>query len=1102
MVPSISDLTVVIDRDPPFMTVSMANDERVPVTAIGSVTLPVTTADGTCTSIALSNVFVVPGIASRLFSCRWGYEHDGIETLLNSDRCLSLPNGIRVPFINHGIHYAIEPCIEAALVANAPDSVYIVPPPGFDASVTRIVLPKRICHDVVLAATAGVLPASADLWHARFGHFGVARVHRTLSESKIDALRGFDTSSCTACLSVKRRKGHPSKPSDQPELKYFGQRIDSDIAGPFPESPHGFTHAINFVDRFSRLYAVYFLRGTKHPNVLHAAELFIKDHAYLLVHTRQRGCVDEWHTDNGPEFTSTDMERWAAEMQHRQSFSVPEVHETNPSAERCWGVLLRVTRAMLAHAGGDAHQATFWPFLMLAAVQRHNNLYSYGNQPAAIPIVKAGDASAATPLRRFRVLLCDCYVQIKPMELFDKLSPRRIPAIHLGFDARRRGYFVYVPNLERITTVSDIDFIEHSFTALAAVRPGVKLLRRAHNTSLPEPIVPIALPAPAPAPPSRVLPPRAPPPPLPAVTSQMPTAAELAEGMRLLAQPSPSPVVAVASTAAADVVFLASSSVGESYAVEAAPGPIPIPRSFHEAVADPVYGDKWRAACDDDIRGKYTELKTWVLVKEIPPGRKAIKGKWVFVVKYKTDGSVEKFKARYVGCGYSQVPGVDFTDTFCSTLRLESFRAFVSGACINDEDMLEADVVKAFPSGDWDQTELYVLQPPGYENRAYAACRLLRPLEGTKQAGNLWMTGNAKTITSLGFERCLVEPNIWRKVINGSTTIRIAIYVDNLLLRFPKGQRAAVDTHFLEPYGKRYNITIVGEPTHLLGIQISRDRKARTMQLTQTLYIEKIYSKFCSDRTTKDFSIPVHASGIDTFHGMTPASDEELEAEQHALGSRSILELLGSLLWATSTRPDIAFYVSWLCQFMHKPRLAHYDAGLTILSYLHHTKSLGLCYSALRGEDLEVCCDASWGRHPRDFCGHAILFGGAAISFSSKRIRLVTQSSQEAEIYSYAYAAKDLRFLQQLLQFNGHAITLPTAISTDSSSAVPWIRNPGSTARTRHYDKFLMYGREQFLEKQSVPVWISSKDQCADIFTKCEEKSLFLRFRAKLLGHV
>jgi len=59
-----------------------------------------------------------------------------------------------------------------------------------------------------------------------------------------------------------------------------------------------------------------------------------------------------------------------------------------------------------------------------------------------------------------------------------------------------------------------------------------------------------------------------------------------------------------------------------------------------------------------------------------------------------------------------------------------------------------------------------------------------------------------------------------------------------------------------------------------------------------------------------------------------------------------------------------------------------------------------------------------YARHPRDFCGHAILLGNAVISSSSKRIRLVTQSSQEAEIYAYAYAAKDLRFIQQLLEFN------------------------------------------------------------------------------------
>jgi hypothetical protein len=47
-----------------------------------------------------------------------------------------------------------------------------------------------------------------------------------------------------------------------------------------------------------------------------------------------------------------------------------------------------------------------------------------------------------------------------------------------------------------------------------------------------------------------------------------------------------------------------------------------------------------------------------------------------------------------------------------------------------------------------------------------------------------------------------------------------------------------------------------------------------------------------------------------------------------------------------------------------------------------------------------------------------------------------------------------------------------------------------------------MYGREQFLNKASVPTWISSKDKCADIFTKCEEKGLYLKFRGKLLGCV
>ena len=178
-------------------------------------------------------------------------------------------------------------------------------------------------------------------------------------------------------------------------------------------------------------------------------------------------------------------------------------------------------------------------------------------------------------------------------------------------------------------------------------------------------------------------------------------------------------------SSSADTVLLVGSVMGEAYQVDLNIGIMPIPRSYAAAVADPVYGAKWRAACDDDYQDKYTLLKTWELVESIPLGRRVIKGKWVFSVKYKTDGTVNKFKARYVGCGYNRVQGVDYVDSFCSTLRLESLRVFLAGACIGDDDLLEVDVVKAFPSGDWDGTEIYLQQPPGYVDPNFKACRLL-----------------------------------------------------------------------------------------------------------------------------------------------------------------------------------------------------------------------------------------------------------------------------------------------------------------------------------------------------------------------------------------
>ncbi len=85
-----------------------------------------------------------------------------------------------------------------------------------------------------------------------------------------------------------------------------------------------------------------------------------------------------------------------------------------------------------------------------------------------------------------------------------------------------------------------------------------------------------------------------------------------------------------------------------------------------------------------------------------------------------------------------------------------------------------------------------------------------------------------------------------------------------------------------------------------------------------------------------------------------------------------------------------------------------------------------------------------------------------------------------------------------MLEFLGITLDLPTPIFTNLTTAESWIKNPGATARSRHYEKFLMYAREQYLNKISHPKWIRGHNQIADILTKALDKTNFLRFRDAL----
>lgn len=879
-------------------------------------------------------------------------------------------------------------------------------------------------------APTALVAATAQLWHARFGHLGYDSMMKLAAS---DMVTGFDVTAadikrqqgvlCEACVMGKHSRDSFGDSTTQTSRRL--ELVHMDVLGPLEvKSLGGSRYVATFLDDFSGMSVV---RPLEHksdvPDVVKQVVQFLElQTGDKLLAVR---------TDRGGEYVNDELRAYFASKGVVHQTTAPYTPQQNGKAERLNRTLVERVRCMLYES--DLPKSLWAEAIACANHVRNRSptVAHVGKTPSELFWGGVPDVS------HLRVFGSTAFVQV-PKQLRKKLDATSRKGVFVGYEAASKAYRVLVEG--KVVVSRDVKFVENLGSAEALTDAGPDL----HLLDLDDVVVPI--------PEAVDGPPQEP-------AEEFHGAAEQPEEPQQAPAEPRYPARVRAKPAS---WWQASANV----AADAAAGGKAEPQTFEEAVSG-VDGELWRQAMDEEMSSLH-ENETWEMV-DLPAYAKAIPVRWVYKIKRDAAGNVERYKARLVVKGYMQREGVDFTEVYAPVSKHTSLRALLSLVAAENLELHQLDVKTAFLNGELEE-ELYVVQPPGYELGGKGiACRLKKALYGLRQAPRAWYTRLSAELALHDFLPSVSDPGLYVRHDKGGSTY-LLVWVDDILVAgSPESVQGVKDVLHAS-----FDVRDLGEANFFLGMEVERDRGSNCLKLTQKKYTAELLLRYgLQDANSK--RVPLSPAVKLSREG-----SDKLDTALFGYG-----ELIGSLLYlSVCTRPDITFAVGALARYMSDPREMHWEAAKGVLRYLCGTAKHGLVFggkSALVG-----WCDADYAGDVdtrRSTTGYVFVLNGGAISWASKLQPTVAVSTAEAEYMAAAAAVKEALWLRKLLA----DLQMPVGtvqMHCDNQAALSLLKHPIASARSKHIDVLHHFARERVARGEVKFEYCQSSDMLADCLTK------------------